>query len=182
MGQYNPFKGNIQVVTSNKRKVLVRFDVPTQKIEMTQTFMRSFKGLQLSEEEKREFSKSHREEIKQYQNIKRAVLKEYATEFISQVKKQKDNNFTVQATGIGAYICLAAIVSGKLPESKKFEFHFSEVPLNLFPKQLVKETKSNGSIQIHLEDENTWLRKFKSLTSVPKHLSFMKNKIHQRAA
>jgi len=182
MGQHNPFKGHIHFIKNKSRKVLMRFDVPVQKLDMEQTFMSSFKALQLSEEEKREFSLKYREEIKQYQNIKRSILREYASELIAQFDKQKENNFTVEASGIGAYICLAAILSGKLPDAKKYNFHFSEVPLNLFPKQLVKDTKSSRSIQIHVEEEDSWLSKFKSLTSVPDHLSCIKKKIHNRAA
>ncbi len=182
MGQYNPFKGHIHVIRNKNRKVLMRFDVPVQKLEMDQTFMRSFKALHLSEEEKREFSLKQREEIKQYQSIKRSILKEYASEFISQLKKQTDETYSVEASGIGAYICLAAIVSGELPASKKYNFYFSDVPLNLFPKQLVKNTKTNGSVQIHIQEEDSWLKKFKSLTEVPDHLSCIKKRIHNEAA
>lgn len=133
-------------------------------VAFDQTILSSFDSLNLNPEEKRQLSINHRKILNSYRHLNPFALNVDAQEFIEHVTRCKNDKMTIYAHDYGAYICLAALYSGKLPLNKKIEFHFTSSPLALFPKTFFKETpkSSEHKIVFHVEDDS-WLRPFSSL-------------------
>ena len=79
----------------------------------------------------------------------------------------------IQADEVGAYICLAAIFSGKLPPDAPWEFELRAMPLQLFPSFFVKDKQEGKKRKIRfILEEDCWLKPLKGLCKTPHHLKF----------
>jgi hypothetical protein len=104
--------------------------------------------------------------LNHYRQISPFTLNADAKALIDQITKCKSDTLVIEAHDYGAYICLAALYSGKLPEGKKIEFHFEGSPLALFPKSLLKNSPKSFDHKIVFRvSENSWLSPFSTLYS-----------------
>ncbi|MCK6595581.1 MAG: hypothetical protein L6Q33_10300, partial [Bacteriovoracaceae bacterium] len=83
---------------------------------------------------------------------------------IQAICESDDKTITVEASEYGAYICLAAAYSGKLPNNKKIKFVLSSSPIALFPKSFIKsnELPNNCEIVYCIKSEH-WFDEYESL-------------------
>lgn len=164
---YN-FQGKI-LFSENERsakKTLMSYYAEPLAVEFEQNIMSSFDFLNLKMEEKKQLSTKHRKMLNHYRQINPFALNVDAQDFVNQVINCPTDKLIIEAQDYGAYICLAALYSGKLPKNKKIEFHFEGSPLALFPKTLLKSPPKNfdHKIVFHVQ-ANSWLSPFTTLYS-----------------
>ena len=149
------------------------FQISVPLHSMAETLMGNFTGLKFGREEKRLLTREARKKIQQFQDlnsrpipVQRAVAK-----FIKKLSTYKERPLFIWADGIGAYLCLVAIVSGELPQSNLWQFKLDSIPLALFPASLIKDRKAivKQKIQFTFE-QNCWPHPFKKLYRIPRHL------------
>lgn len=168
MKQAHKFQGKIMFSSMDQtlQKTLMSYYSEPMEAEFEQTIMASFDFLNFSAEEKKQLSTKHRQMLNNYRQINPFALNIDALEFIDQVSKCKSNSIVIEAHDYGAYICLAALYSGKLPANKKIEFVIQGAPLALFPKTLIKSPPKNLNHKIVFRvSENCWLSPFSTLYS-----------------
>jgi hypothetical protein len=166
MQKSHSFKGKIMFspVESVEKKLLMSYISEGVDAGFEQTIMSSFSFLNISPEEKKQLSSRHRKMLNNYRHINPFALNADATELIDQISKCKSKTIVVEASDYGAYICLAALYSGKLSVDKKIEFQFAGSPLALFPKSFLKNAPKNIQHKIVFQvADNCWLSPFKSL-------------------
>lgn len=162
------FKGKILFSPAEhaEKKTLMSYYAEPVEAGFEQTIMSSFDFLNFSIEEKKQLSNRHRRELNNYRHINPFALNLDAKELIDQIVKCKSQNLVIEAHDYGAYICLAALYSGKLPSNKKIEFQFEGAPLALFPKNLLKNPPKNTHHKILFRVcEDSWLSPFSTLYS-----------------
>ena len=171
-------QGKIEFYPAQNKKKAFKYNLEVPCPEVSDTLMNQFRGLGLSEEEKRDLTLNHRKKIFFFQNLKTQQIVKNSNQFIKELKKYKDENLVIKASGEAAYICLAAIYSGKVPAHTNWKFELSSVPLGLFPKELVKTEASRVDICLELQ-KDCWLKPFKTLYSAPKFLGHLQDENHQ---
>jgi hypothetical protein len=168
MQKSHNFKGKIlfSPLDHAEKKTLMSYYSEGIEAGFEQTIMASFDFLNFSAEEKKNLSARHRKMLNNYRQINPFALNVDAKELIEQITKCKDSHLVIEANDYGAYICLAALYSGKLPSNKKIEFHFQAAPLALFPKNFLKNPPKDKNHKIVFSvTENCWLSPFRSLYS-----------------
>lgn len=162
------FKGKIMFSSEAKSKKLTLMSYHTQCLPeaFDQTMMASFDFLNFSPEEKKQLSTRHRRVLNHYRQLSPFMINSDAKELIENIMECKSEKMVIEAHDYGAYICLAALYSGKLPANKKIEFHFESSPLALFPKSLLKNApKAAGHKVVFKVCEDSWLSPFTTLYS-----------------
>lgn len=165
MQKVQHFKGKIFLYEELKptKKTLMTYKTEPMEFGFEETMMSAFDFINFSPEEKKHLSKKHRDLLSKYRYINPFALNADAQEFIEQIKLCKSKKIKIEANDYGAYICLAALYSGKFPEDKIIEFVFEKSPLALFPQSLLKRQKENPhKIVLKLTDD-CWLKPFNSL-------------------
>ena len=168
MQKSHNFSGKILFSPQAKSKKLTLMTYQTEPLEagFEQTMMSSFYFLKFSTEEKKQLSTRHRRVLNNYRQISPFALNLAANELIQHISKCKSSTLVIEAHDYGAYICLAALYSGKLPSNKKIEFHFEGSPLALFPKSLLNKSHKNQEHKIVFRVcEDSWLTPFSTLYS-----------------
>lgn len=161
------FTGKIISRPHGKRKqraTLLKFEMSLFTPEFTETFMSNFQELDLSEREKKSLSRAHRSLINQYKKISPFSLNKDKNNLLQAICESDEKTITVEASEYGAYICLAAAYSGKLPSNKKIKFVLSSSPIALFPKSFIKsnELPNNCEIVYCIKSEH-WFDEYESL-------------------
>lgn len=179
MQKSSNFKGKIFFSSDDfaAKKTLMSYYTEPLEVSFDQTIMSSFDFLNLNPEEKKQLSNKHRMLLNSYRQINPFALNVDAQDFIAQVTKCKGEKMVIHAHDYGAYICLAALYSGKLPANKKIEFHFESSPIALFPKSFLKNMPkvADHKIVFHVE-ENSWLGPFATLYNNEKIKCFYRPK------
>src|SRR5690606_33102126 len=120
MGPKNPLKGQIQVLTG-KKKLLFPFKfLQGQLPSFGETLIGSFAAHRLTPDEKKLLTRDMRALLALMQSVPPQeihVLGEQFCEFLNSIKGQ---NLDVKARGLGAHICLAALLGGALLRSKHY--------------------------------------------------------------
>ena len=166
--QSHNFKGKIMFSPEAhaEKKTLMSYYAETLEVGFDQIIMSSWDFLNFSDEEKKMLSTKHRKMLNSYRHINPFALNTDALELIANVKKCKSDSIVIEAHDYGAYICLAALYSGKLPLNKKIEFHFAGSPIALFPKTMMKSSLRTSEHKIIFNvKENCWLAPFSTLYS-----------------
>ena len=164
------FKGKIQFVGVNatEKNSVMKYSNPSFKEgfeeSLTDTMMSSFESLKLTPDEKKQLSRSHRKLLNYYRHLNPFSLNMDAQKLIHEINNSKQSHVVIEANHYGAYICLAALYSGKLSQSKHIEFILEKAPLALFPKALIKsEPKDRFHKVVFNVSEDCWLSPFSSL-------------------
>lgn len=166
MQKSHNFKGKIMFspLASVEKRPLMSYFSEAVDTSLDQTIMSSFDFLNFSPEEKKQLSSRHRKVLNSYRHINPFALNGDAKILIDEINKCKTDLLVIEASDYGAYICLAAIYSGKLSSNKKIEFHFAGSPLALFPESLLKNAPKKLQHKIIFQvTETCWLSPFKSL-------------------
>lgn len=165
MQKVQHFKGKIFFYEDFKtaKKTLMSYQTEPLEVGFDQSMMCSFDFLNFSAEEKKRLSKKHRDLLSSYRQINPFALNADAQTFIDQINACKGKKIKVEANDYGAYICLAALYSGKLAEDKVIEFIFEKSPLALFPQTLLKRQKDYPHKVVLKIGEDCWLKPFSSL-------------------
>lgn len=159
------FKGKIQFVgvKSPLRYADPIFEESFEE-NICDSMMASFEKLNFSAEEKKHLSRSHRKMINYYRHISPFSLNTDAKQLILAINQSKESSVVIEANNYGAYVCLAALYSGKLSADKKIEFILEKAPLALFPKAFMKSEPKNSHHKIVFRlSEDCWLSPFSSL-------------------
>ena len=164
------FKGQILFSHSkaSEKKTLMKYAQPTFKEgfeeSLADTMMASFEHLNLTAEEKKQLSHSHRKMLNYYRHLNPFSLNHDAQKLIAEINHSKENHVVIEAYHYGAYVCLAALYSGKISHHKKVDFILEKAPLALFPKALMKSqpTAKHHNVTFRLSDD-CWLSPFSSL-------------------
>lgn len=128
------------------------------------TMMADFEQLNLTSEEKKNLSRSHREILNYYRYLSPFSLNTDAKKLIAEINHSSEKQLTIKAEQYGAYVCLAALYSGKLDRSKKIDFILEKAPIALFPKSFMKSrSKSNNHKVVFCLTDDCWLSPFNSL-------------------
>jgi hypothetical protein len=164
------FKGRILFVsgTEDRKMTPLKYAGPNfdEGFEdtLTDSMMVSFEHLKLTNDEKKILSRSHRKMLNYYRHVSPFSLNGDAKKLIAEINQCCDSKIVIEAVHYGAYVCLAALYSGKLDSSKKIEFILEKAPLALFPKNFIKSksTLAHHKVTFRLSDD-CWLSPFSSL-------------------
>ena len=166
----NFIKGKIKFVGSKTREknILMKYEFPTMKEgfeeSLADTMMDSFKNLNLTPEEKKQLSMSHRKMLNYYRHLNLFSLNSDAQKLINEINSSKKSHIVIEANHYGAYVCLVALYSGQLSNDRRVEFILENAPLALFPKSLIKsEPKEYLHKAVFHLSEDCWLSPFSSL-------------------
>lgn len=165
MRKHNQINGEIHFVGSVMPfSKLVKPTLENGYVEgMFDTMMVNFNFLNLSKAEKKKLSKNHRQLINCYTHLNPFALNHDAKELISAISHSQEKNLVIKATNYGAYVCLAALYSGLLPD-KKIEFQLEDAPIALFPRVFMKSPPKEQLHKVSLKvSEKSWLCPFMSL-------------------
>jgi len=167
-------RGTISIVDHKGKKQKVDFDfTPNHDHNIGDTLMNHFKDCHFSPDEKQLLTREHRKIILTFKNLPVEKVTEYRDKLILKINRSHSNKIQIQTKNIGTFICLAAILSGKLDTDKNISFQFNMVPILYFPKKLARAKKNiefkNLKIQFYFE-EDSWIKPFKTLYKCPKFL------------
>ena len=189
MTQAKHFKGSIHIFNfKNKRNSpiqTINFSLEAPLLSLSDTFMTNFKEFKFTQKEKHALTQQYREKIQYFKKLNTSELKEEADKLIKKLVPYQTDQIIVQASEMGAYICLVSIFSGKLPKNTNWKFELSSMPLKLFPLSFVRDKNAAQKRDIHfIFKENSWLKFFESLHQKPKYLNISpyKKKLHDKAA
>lgn len=146
---------------------------PSVQVGIGDIIMMNFKCIHLSREEKQILTAKCRQYIFHFQHLDLQNLIQNAESLVERIIDSPLSEMILEAKGLGAFICLTAILSGKIPPEKKICFYLQSTPLILYPKKLAMKMKPQTppSQEIFMVlDENCWLQFLPSLTSCPKYL------------
>ncbi len=176
MQKVQHFKGKIFLFdgSNSAKKALMSYKTEPMFVGFEQSMMSAFDFLNFSAEEKKHLSKRHRNLLNSYRQINPFALNADAQKLIDQITSCHGNKLKIEANDYGAYICLAALYSGKLPENKSIEFYFEKSPLALFPKTLLKGQLAQAHKIVFRLSEDCWLKPFSSLYHHDKIKFFLK--------
>lgn len=166
------FKGKIQFLglKATEKNSLMKYANPTFREgfeeNLADTMMASFENLNLTTVEKKQLSRSHRKMLNYYRHLNPYSLTVDAEKLILEINQSKQSHVVIEANHYGAYICLAALYSGKLSQDKNIEFLLEKAPLALFPRAFIKSEPIDRlhKVVFHLS-EDCWLSPFSTLYS-----------------
>lgn len=146
-------------------------------------FMSEFTPLGLASHEKRELSRRDREQLCRFRNLDCEDVKKHAKKFIKTISKmQPGTQIRINASDVAAYVCLAAIYSGDVPDHVELCFELTNIPVKLFPKDLV-QTGIPDNVDLNFSSpENSWLNRFQSVCELPPHMSPKSSRRRTRTA
>lgn len=162
------FKGKILFSkdTCLEKKTLMNYHTQPLEMGFDETMMSAFDFLNFSPEEKKCLSLKHRSLLNNYRQLNLFSLNADAQKLIEEIKQCKGERLTIEACDYGAYICLAAFYSGKLPADKKIDFVIEKSPLALFPTTFLKSPpKGQDKKLVFKVTEKCWIRPFSTLYS-----------------
>ena len=158
------FEGKI--VFKNKHQTIIdyyTYMTSPYEYDFHSLMMTSFTKFKFSKIEKIKLSNIYRKKINHFLNINMFELKSDAEELINKINSTSVKHLTIEASNYGAYVCLAALFSGKLNKEQTIQFDLSECPIKLFPEILIKKDPSKKHVYNLLHDTNCWTSKIKSM-------------------
>jgi len=138
----------------------IQFDLTAPKKELHLNVINSFKSFKLSKLQKRNLTLHQRNYLNTFQNINLFELKKHSLSLCEVLNKIEQNEIWIEASELSVWICLAAIHSGKLKTKSRLNFIFSNAPMGLFPKALLKEKAHLQSFISYQSKEDYWPEKF----------------------
>ncbi len=164
------FKGSILLHDSKSahKNISLKYKNPSLldgfEESLTDTMMSSFDSLNLSPEEKKNLSRSHRRMLNCYRHLNPFTLNHDSRKLINEINQSNQSSMVIEANQYGVYVCLAALYSGKIASDKKIEFILEHAPLALFPSTFIKSQPKSSHLKITFRlTDDSWLVPFKSL-------------------
>lgn len=156
----------------DRLKNVFTFEIEKDGPFITETFNSQFNELPLTTAEKKLLSQSKRYELKFFKSLEEDHIQPIINNFIDDLKSQYGKPMIIEATSTGAFICLAAILSGKLPKNQNWTFELTDLPVAIFPQHLVKSPESINEHQVSFQfHPNCWMNSFPTLKHTPQGLS-----------
>lgn len=166
----------------NGKPQAISFSAAISDPHLCDLLMSEFAPLGLASHEKRELSRRDREQLCRFRNLETNDVKKHASKFLKAVAKiRAGSEVVISASDVGAYVCLAAIYSGELPDHITLSFRLKDIPVKLFPKELVRtDMPHNVDIDVYSE-EDSWINRFQTICELPAHME-AKSRRRVRAA
>ncbi len=177
--------GKIALKKAGQKKCMksVSYRLPQRDFSVSETLMKEFQSLELSDEEKGKLSRSHRKTMCNYTHLSEGDIANYRNQLIKELSQYTDERLVIVASEMGAFICLAAIFSGELPQNVNWHFELKEFAPPLFPKNLVKKKSAGQSYDISLKfSRDGWIRPFPTLCKVPSYMHLNSTIDHEELA
>jgi hypothetical protein len=161
----------IELVQNGTLKAL-SFNAQIPDTLLCDMFMSTFSPLGLAGHEKREMSLKDRENLCRFKNLDHEDIKRHAHKLLKTITKIKPGTQVhINAKDVAAYVCLAAIFSGDMPDHIELTFELAEVPIKLFPETLVAAKMPTNVDVTFASPQESWLGRFQSICEIPPHLS-----------
>jgi len=112
-------------------------------------FTTQFDALHLNIKEEKCLTQDHLYELKFFINIEEDDFLHAMDALHKNLLAYYDERVIVEASSTGAFLCLACILSGKLPRYQDWTFELSELPLALFPVHLIKAPEFLSDFNVH---------------------------------
>jgi hypothetical protein len=152
----------------DRLKNVYTFEIEKDGPFITETFMSQFKELPLNQNEKKGLSQNNRYELKFYRSIEEDDLIPVIDSFVHDLKMYYGKPLIVEASSTGAFLCLAAILSGKLPKDQNWTFELTDFPVAVFPENLIKSPNSLENYHINFQfHPNSWMNAYPTLKKAP---------------
>lgn len=156
----------------DRLKNVYTFEIEKDGPFITETFMSQFKELPLNAVEKRNLSQSNRYELKFFKSLEEDDIHPLVEDFINGIKSYYGKPMIVEASSTGAFLCLAAILSGKLPKNQNWTFELTDLPVAVFPEHLIKSPQSLEEHHINFQfHPNCWMNSFPTLKKAPQTIT-----------
>lgn len=159
------FKGTVYFLSREQRnrRPLFHYEMDGEDVPLQSSLMSTFDEFCFSYEEKQMLSLKQRKNLSHYLQLNPFKLNGDALKLIKLINDHTDVKIVIEASDYGAFVCMAAIYSGKIDPSKKIEFHFKHSPVALFPKNLMKSSpKLKFTINYKFHDDS-WIDQFETL-------------------
>ncbi len=168
--------------TSTSKKIMnIKLNMPT--IDFEDTLMKHFKSLGLNGQERGQLSLNHRKEICAYKNVDQRSLSGAIKNLCKKINEEPADHIIIEADDFGSYVCLATIFSGKINSNKVIHCELYNVPIKLFPPNLIPNKFKNSNITVNINYEHEhWLTSFKTLHAFPTEIQFNHNIVYKKAA
>ncbi len=158
------FKGSIYLkACDNSILDSLSYEVKDRELGLSERMMNSFNRFNFSNKEKQKLSMKHRKDLGQFLNINVFELKQYSDELVYLINNSSEESFCLEAFDYGAYICLAAVYSGKIHASKKLVINLNNSPMALFPTTLIKKSIDKKHKINYQVENNFWINEFDTL-------------------
>ena len=152
----------------DRLKNVYTFEIEKDGPFITETFTSQLKELPLNPREKKNLSQNNRYELKFFKSIEEDDLHDVIDDFVNGLKSYYGKPMVVEASSTGAFLCLAAILSGKLPEDQNWTFELTDLPVAVFPQDLIKAPNALDHFQINFQfHPNSWMNSFPTLKKAP---------------
>ncbi len=152
----------------DRLKNVYTFEIEKDGPFITESFMSQFKELPLNDKEKSTLNQSNRYELKFFKSIEEDDLGHVINDFINGLKSYYGKPMIVEASSTGAFLCLAAILSGKLPTGQDWTFELTDLPVAVFPEDLIKSPNSLDDHHVNFQfHPNSWMNSFPTLKKAP---------------
>ena len=156
----------------DRLKNVYTFEIEKDGPFITETFTSQLKELPLNSKEKKNLSQNNRYELKFFKSIEEDDLHGVIDDFVNGLKSYYGKPMVVEASSTGAFLCLAAILSGKLPEDQNWTFELTDLPVAVFPQDLIKSPSALDHFQINFQfHPNSWMNSFPTLKKGPQTIN-----------
>lgn len=185
--QYPQSYSGVELFSNSKsqKSKLLNFPLAPQRgPKISETLMSNFVDLQISTYQKRLFKRRYRHEIAAYKLTPTDEIIRQSLKLVKEINKRKADLIHIKSYQFGTFICLAAILSGKINDSKYVDFELDLAPIKLFPKELCETQKKpceKISIQFQASQDN-WLIEFEDLTYQEEILTILNKNTQKQAA
>jgi len=156
----------------DRLKNVYTFEIEKDGPFITETFTSQLKELPLNSKEKKNLSQNNRYELKFFKSIEEDDLHGVIDDFVNGLKSYYGKPMVVEASSTGAFLCLAAILSGKLPENQNWTFELTDLPVAVFPQNLIKSPSALDHFHINFQfHPNSWMNSFPTLKKAPQTIN-----------
>jgi len=158
------FEGKI--ILKNKNHTIfdfINYKTSPYEYDFHSLMMCSFSKFRFSKLEKIRLTTIYRKKINHFLNINFFELKADSDELITKINQSQFKNITIEASNYGAYVCLAALFSGKLNKDTQIHFELKECPLKLFPNAFIKKDICKNHHYEMLHESTCLTTKIKSM-------------------
>ena len=155
----------------DRLKRVFSFEIDKDPSALNETFNSQFKEVPFAESEKKNLTQRHRFELKFFKTIEEEEISGAVDQFIQDLSGKFGKTLIIEASSTGAFLCLAAIFSGRLPKNQDWIFELSDIPVAVFPTSLIKETSPLDDYEVNFYfHPKSWMNGFPTLRKAPTEL------------
>ena len=149
--------------SQNEKHPLMHYEMLGESESFQSSLMSTFNNFCFTNEEKQMLSLKQRRNLSSYMHLNPFKLHSDAYELVMAINTCDMHALSIEASDYGAFVCIAAIYSGKIDPNKKLDFYFNHSPVGLFPRNFMKSLpKLKFTINYKYQD-NSWIDQFETL-------------------